>query len=256
MAESNEGQEMLSIRFCLIGVGLILLAFGFLWFIGPPPTHSFSDNYDFPIKAFVAFIFYSLSGAGVLSIFRGLKLAIARESSYQSLPRIFPGLELRNLTARNRPNSGSPLILPMLNAFSVSWICVLMTLVIIFMVFDIGRVSEGLLVSWKRNSHISAAESPWPETMSVYVGARGKLLLNGKEIGWENLEAKLHEELGRRAEWTVYVEGDRDSMFMETAHVIDTIQELGAKPMWITPKTREEWKKQAAQENTWPSPIN
>src|SRR5262249_40387759 len=114
---------------------------------------------------------------------------------------------------------------------------------------------KGLLVSWKKNSHISAAESPWPETMSVYVSGRGKVLLNGKEIGWNNFEAKLREELGRRAEWTVYVEGDRDSMFMETAHVIDIIEGLGGKPRWITPKMREEWKEQKAPKNGWPSPY-
>jgi biopolymer transport protein ExbD len=127
----------------------------------------------------------------------------------------------------------------MLNAFSLSWICVLMTLLIVFQSFG-PWPSKGLRIDWKIRSHIPAPESPWPETMSVYVDGHGRVLLNGKEAGWDDLEVKLKRELDRRAEWTVYVEADRDSMFMKTAHVIDTIQGLGGKVVWITPKMREE----------------
>jgi biopolymer transport protein ExbD len=41
--------------------------------------------------------------------------------------------------------------------------------------------------------------------------------------------------------WTVYLEADADCLFMDVVHAMDTIQGLGAKLVWITPKTREEW---------------
>jgi hypothetical protein len=51
--------------------------------------------------------------------------------------------------------------------------------------------------------------------------------------------------------WTEYFEADNASLFQETAFAIDTIQRLGAKVIWITPKMREEW--QAAK--GWPGPT-
>jgi len=127
----------------------------------------------------------------------------------------------------------------MLNAFSVSWICVLMTLVIIFMMVR-PLVPKGLRIDWTRRSHISAVESPWSKTMSVYVARSGQFYVNGKVIKQE-LEKALREELGQRAEWTVYVEADYDMPFTDTVYVIDMIQGLGAKVVWITPRTRAEW---------------
>jgi len=39
----------------------------------------------------------------------------------------------------------------------------------------------------------------------------------------------------------VYVEADADTRFMDTVYAIDTIQGLGGKVVWITPRTRAEW---------------
>jgi|GEM_PF-3555056 biopolymer transport protein ExbD len=220
---------MLPLRFCLVGLALIGLAFGFLWWVSPAPNAEvYWDLYDFPKQAIVSFIFFSLFGAGVDCIFRGLKLALNKETAGRARLRIFPDLPLRNVTRWNRRAPNPPIVFAMLNAFSLSWICVLMTLLIVFQSFG-PWPSKGLRIDWKIRSHIPAPESPWPETMSVYVDGHGRVLLNGKEAGWDDLEVKLKRELDRRAEWTVYVEADRDSMFMETGHVIDTIQGLGGE---------------------------
>jgi hypothetical protein len=37
--------------------------------------------------------------------------------------------------------------------------------------------------------------------------------------------------------WTVYFEAHRDCTFEEAAYAMDTIQSLGAKVVWLTPKT-------------------
>ena len=40
--------------------------------------------------------------------------------------------------------------------------------------------------------------------------------------------------------WTVYFEADQDTLNMNAIYAMDTIQGLGAKLVWITPKVREE----------------
>jgi len=79
--------------------------------------------------------------------------------------------------------------------------------------------------------------------MSVYIGDRGQFYVNGKAIKTKDLDVALKDQLGRRAVWTVYVEADPNSMFADTVYAIDTIQGVGGKVVWITPKMRAEWKK-------------
>jgi hypothetical protein len=38
-----------------------------------------------------------------------------------------------------------------------------------------------------------------------------------------------------------------NSVIMETVRVIDTIEGLGAKPVWITPEMRREWKEEGRE---------
>jgi len=45
--------------------------------------------------------------------------------------------------------------------------------------------------------------------------------------------------------WTVYLEADSDCLFGDIVNAMDTIQGLGAKLVWITPKKREEWKQES-----------
>lgn len=78
--------------------------------------------------------------------------------------------------------------------------------------------------------------------MSVYVRSPGQFYVNGEAGARARLEGTLREELSHRAEWTVYVEADNDTQFSDTVYVIDTIQGLGGKVVWITPRTRENWK--------------
>ena len=46
----------------------------------------------------------------------------------------------------------------------------------------------------------------------------------------------------------VYFEADGNCVYMNAVYAMDTIQGLGAKMIWITPKTREQWKKREAPE--------
>lgn len=233
---------MIPLRLVITGLAFVLLAIALGWisinqFAPPNPDGAYFEFYGMPETDFWSFLIFSLGGAGIFTIVRGFSQVLAKDLPTRRLPKIFPEIELRNLTVWKGGRASQSLVMASLNAFSVSWICVLMTLVTIFMIMQ-PRSSRGLPIDWIRRSHISATESPWPETMSVYIAAPEQLSINGKAITWDELEARLREELGQRAEWTVYVEADNDTMFMDTAKVIDTIQGLGGKVVWITPKMR------------------
>lgn len=233
-------------RFYLAGLGLILLAVAVGWVLGDAirsdPWRPF--YYYYSVEAsFLEFLVMSLAGGGLVSILRGLKLALGWDLPRPALPRIFPELQLQNVTRWKKRSDGASLVTASWNAFSVSWICVLVTLVTIFMTLGHGRTPTGLPIEWRERSHIRATESPWAETTSVYIGDQGQFYVNGKALKTRDLKATLKEELERRAEWTVYVEADPNSAFLYTANAIDTIQGLGGKVVWITPKMRAEWQK-------------
>jgi biopolymer transport protein ExbD len=236
---------MSPLRLVIVGIALFLLGFLILFLAdrSQPPYDPFAEIRDTPEGLFLlGFLAMSFFAVGIFYFFRGIHMGLVGTAREPTLPRIFPEMRLRNLTNRNIRSFSPSFVIASLNVFSVSWISVLMTLVIIFMIFDSPRPRYGLYIDWLERSRVSVTGSPWPETMSVYIGSQNQFLVNGKPIRAEDLKAKLEEELGRRAEWTVYVEADPYSMFANTAHAIDTIQGLGGRVVWITPKMREAWK--------------
>jgi biopolymer transport protein ExbD len=226
----------------LITVGIMVFLLGLMVLYGSALADS-PQSYEYALHGMPEWLFLigfwgmAFCGTGIWFFLRGVHVGLGGRVRKRSLPRIFPGTKLRNLTAWKSGKASQTLVTVSLNAFSVSWICVLMTLLTTFMIMT-PRPPTGLNVDWKKPSHISATESPWPETMSVYIAPLEKFLVNGKAIRRQELEAKLREELGRRAEWTVYVEADKETQFSDTVYAIDTIQGLGGKVVWITPKMR------------------
>jgi biopolymer transport protein ExbD len=235
---------MSPLRLVIAGLSLVLLAVVLFWIVGNAvKAGPFTEFFYFEGLLFSQFFIGSVGGAGIFLILRGIWLWERKGLPPGSLPRIFPEIKLRNLTVWKGRTFSPSLVASTLNAFSVSWICVLMTLVTIFMVFR-PRPPMGLFIDWKERSHVLATESPWRETMSVYIARPGQFYVNGIPTKRQELESRLRAELGRRAVWTIYLEADDDTMFIDTVYAIDAIQGLGAKVVWITPKTREEWKKQ------------
>jgi biopolymer transport protein ExbD len=151
-------------------------------------------------------------------------------------PRIFPDMVLRNVMpiAKHAPLR----VIHELPHWGLFCGAVLWILIFVFMIFG-PLPSKGLFVSWRKPAVIWQ-KSPWSETLEVYVGAPARFFINGKEIKRNDLRARLLEQLGRRAEWTVYFEADPDTIFGDDAYALDTIQACGAKVVWVTPKTREE----------------
>ena len=232
------------------GLALVLIAVLLLWSMSNAVEALEDKGFRyFEEITFAKFFAGSLGGAGILLILRGLWCWIFGNTPYRLAPRIFPEMPLRNLTKWRGQSSNPSLLMSSLQSFSVSWISVLQVLITIFMMFG-PQPSKGLYIDWLERSHVSSAESPWAETMGVYVDGNGQFLVNGLRVRREELPMKLKEELGRRMVWTVYFEADQNSVFMDTAYAMDTIQGLGAKMVWITPKMREEMDRQRG----WPSP--
>lgn len=102
--------------------------------------------------------------------------------------------------------------------------------------------SRCLLVSFRSHEVIAWEKSPWQQTLAVYVRPNGRFFVNDEEVERSSLRAKLLEHLSRRVEWSVYFEGDDDTLYMDDIYAMDTIQGCGAKIIWITPKLREEWR--------------
>ncbi len=180
-----------------------------------------------------------LAGTGILLLLRAIGPWVLAYFVDKRPPRMFPEMELRSVIPwkRHRP-------MPYINSFPNFGLIYGFILWVLMFIFVIMRPlpSQGLLVDFRQGQTVGVEKSPWTETVSVYVDARRGFLVNGQPVRGEELEARLKKELGRQMVWTVYLEADSDCLFMDVVHAMDTIQGLGAKLVWITPMTREEWK--------------
>ena len=151
--------------------------------------------------------------------------------------RFFPERDVRSFSPGTRLRS-----LPIVRDLPVaSFLCcwLLGILIFIFMVFR-PPPSQGLRIELWSPKALRAEQNPWAQALGVYVEEDGQFSLNGKRVARENLRKKLEEELARRMPWVVYVEAHENSAFSETMFAIETIQGLGAKAVWITPRMRSE----------------
>ena len=154
-------------------------------------------------------------------------------------PRIFPDMAVRNVTpiAKHAPLR----VINELPHWGLFCGAVLWILIFIFMVFS-PQPSKGLFVSWKKLDAVVWEKSPWPDTLEVYIRTPARFFVNSEEVDRNDLRSKLIEQLGRRAEWTVYFEADADTTYMNAVYAIDVIQGCGAKLIWVTPKIRQQWR--------------
>ena len=188
-----------------------------------------------------------LGGTGlVLTVLPGTA-ATRHPSGCAAVTRMFPELVLRNVIPLLKHSPLLPIHgLPHWGLFSggLLWI-----LIFTFMIFLAPRMSHGLLMTLRSHDGIVSGTSPWQETLAVYVRPNGRFFVNDEEVERSSLRPKLLKYLSRRVEWTVYFEGDPDTLYMDDVYAIDTIQDCGAKVIWITPKLREEWqhKEKSAQ---------
>lgn len=188
---------------------------------------------------FVLFACWLFTMAGVGAFLRAVVVWLFGAQRGSRTLRIFPDVAVPNLTPllRHRP---LPLVRDFPN-FGLIYGFILWVLMFIFMIFQ-PRPSNGLPVNFKEERTVIAGSNPWAETMAVYIDAKQGFFVNGRPVTREELRSKVEEELLRRGVWVVYFEADDNCLYMDAVYAMDTIQGLGAKMIWITPKTRERWK--------------
>jgi len=194
---------------------------------------TFSDKY-LRFAALAEYPCLFLGGTGAILVLRALWSWLRALAPRRQL-RIFPELVLRNVITRYRHRLAPP-IRDMSN-FGVVWGCILYVLMFIFATVS-PAPAHGLLVDLKQSRSVAAQSSPWSDTTSVYIGPL-QFYVNGKPIERSELRDTLAKALSKQMVWSVYLEAHPDCTFGDAIYAMDTIQGLGAKVVWITPKTRE-----------------
>jgi len=242
----------------LAKAGAVLLATGALLWWGAegwlyPRFSDLWDSHYWPLVseyqellAMLEYLCLCFAGAGLMLVLRAIwQWLQARMVNGEAL-RMLPAIQLRNVVALRR-HKPMP-VMSGLAGVGSGWFCVVSLLLLAFQSFSYAP--QGLRIELE-NTHLHMwAESPGIETLGVYLDGKGNYYVNGERVEESKLREKLGEELGRRVVWTVYLEADPSSLFAGTVRAMDTIQGLGAKVIWITPKMREEWKK--SQEGEMP----
>jgi len=121
----------------------------------------------------------------------------------------------------------------------------ILAILMMLLTADTTRVHSGLPVRLLKLGEVPAKSDTWTEPLIVSVefvawGQQPDLFVDSKQIAWEDLDATLKEELGRRKDWTVYVTGDDNSAFQNVADVIDVARKYHATVFLLTGKVRHQ----------------
>lgn len=224
------------------GVVALLLGIFLFWSITVlPRLGEIYPSYFLELSEVLFWFSVSLAGAGGLLICRAVGRTFAQRWRPSRSLRIFPSMALANVLPWHR-HQPIPLIAKPPN-FGLIYGAVLWILIFLFMITKEPRHCQGLQIELGSRDSVIWQKSPWPETLSVYLGPGEKYYINGQVVSRESLRSKLQQELNRRMVGTVYFEADGDVLNMDAIYAMDTIQGLGAKLVWITPKVRQELEK-------------
>jgi biopolymer transport protein ExbD len=224
----------------LFRAGSVALLLGVFLFWGIPIWLRFPDAYPWSYRELASVLLWfsvSLAGAGGLLIWRAaLRLRPVRWEPVLGL-RIIPDIALRSVLPwrRHRPTA----LITQLPNFGLIYGAVLWILLFLYMMVATPRHYYGLAIDLRTPIYGKWENSPLRKTLGVYLAAGGKYYVNGGPVSREALRERLQQELSRRMEWTVYFEADYNALNMDAIYAMDTIQGLGGKLMWITPKLRE-----------------
>jgi biopolymer transport protein ExbD len=197
-----------------------------------------SENYEESV-GLIQLVSALLGGAGIILILRGTGSLLLGSFNVGRPVRIFPELALRNVLPLRRHHP-MPLIAN-LPIFVPVWICILTILVTMFAAMLMTPLMpRGFLVHFDKPRPTVWEKSPWKETMSVYVDGLREFYVNGRHVEPQDLQERLKKDLGERMVWAVYFEADDHARVSDAEYAMNTIQHLGAKLIWLTPKTRKE----------------
>jgi biopolymer transport protein ExbD len=120
---------------------------------------------------------------------------------------------------------------------------ILLLLVPVFVMVTQNDPARGIYVRLAPRHHSGPDDICVAGTIVVTINQHGslsKLLLDGTEMGREELERALKSKLSTRANWEVFVEGDDSVSFADPMYAIDVINALHAKAVVLTPKLKRQ----------------
>lgn len=79
---------------------------------------------------------------------------------------------------------------------------------------------------------------PIKESIIVRIDSQERLFLNSVPCAVPELGPELRKMFSTRRDWIVYIEGADDIPFADVAVVADTVHNLHAKPVLLTPKSQ------------------
>jgi biopolymer transport protein ExbD len=131
-----------------------------------------------------------------------------------------------------RPISGMP-------GFGLVGGIIFATFAMVMMLLTIPMTPKGLWVHLLKPGAVPAKSDNWTDPLVVRVKYRGPgkeaaVVVNSREVAWDDLNRTLKEELSRRREWVVYVGGDDCVGWSNIAQVIDAARGEQAKVVLVT----------------------
>jgi biopolymer transport protein ExbD len=101
----------------------------------------------------------------------------------------------------------------------------------------IWNYSHGLPAKMLRRGVTHFSDVPG---LLIYVTRDGRFYLNSVPVSATELSKSLEAEFARRADWSVYVEGDSDGQFQFVAEAMDLVRGAHGKIILLTPNMRKE----------------
>jgi len=100
--------------------------------------------------------------------------------------------------------------------------------------------SQGIRARVLRDDVMQSWTGQQTTGLLIYVGRGGKIYLNSKLVSPNELPRALEDEFARRADWSVYVEGDPDVAYGTMVQAMDLVRSAQGKVILLTPEMRAE----------------
>jgi len=100
--------------------------------------------------------------------------------------------------------------------------------------------SDGISARVLRRDMIEATMGEPSAGLLVYVDAAGKLYFDSEQVTPAELERALSDEFARRADWSVYVEGDPNATYQAVIDAADLVRAANGRVILLTPGMRAE----------------
>jgi len=187
--------------------------------------------------------------AGILSL-AGISLlahsAVAwimdTQSAIRTAPAIFQDVDYR-ISPSHRPLRHRFSSLPSFGVFWATILAIGAVLPMCVLQFALKSIPKGIFISLLKDGFQAPKADHLPAPILIRVKERAglppTLYLNSKPVSWEGLHDALQAELARRPDWVVYIRGDENIQFQYVVSVMDTVRELHAKAVLLTPNTQE-----------------